>query len=95
MPVWNPAPSISPGGRVTEPSNAWRNRKPERSNSTGCKLIICKLYFCYVDRGGSSYKNTYTQKGVLFELIPMDILNDVDIWLTGLEHNEKSNSVLT
>ena len=38
--VWNPAPSITLSGWFFEPSDAWRNFKPEPTKALGHKLII-------------------------------------------------------
>ena len=35
------------------------------------------------------------EKGTLFDLLPMDIINDIDYWIIGLEHNDKLQTIVT
>ena len=81
MSVWNPAPSIVPVGWDTAISDAWRNWKRGRPKATGCKLIITKRTSATLIEKDRHTKIHTPEKGKLFYLIPMNILNDIDIWI--------------
>ena len=60
---------------VTGNQNVTRHRE---------KNYYYEAYCCYVARGRPPPKNTYNKKGTLFNLLLMDILNGIDIWMIVL-----------
>ena len=94
MSVQNPVSSTEPGGWGTVPTDAWRNWKPERPKAPGCKHIIPKhpTYILLEDDG--PIKRPKLGNGTLFYLLPMDIINVVDDWIIGLEHNKTFNIIV-
>ena len=89
MSGYNPAPSIAPGGWFNAHSDAWSNYKPEIPKSPGRKLIIPKCTADTLLEEDLPTKINTPEKGKLFGLIPVDVLNDIIIWLIRLENNNK------
>ena len=93
MSGWNPVPSTTPSGWGTACSDAWRNWKHERPKSLGHKLIIPKRTSATFleDDDPKSHK---FEKGELFDLLPINILNYINDWIIGLEYNGKFNNAV-
>ena len=54
------------------------------SQGIGEKTIITKHTAAMLLEEGRPKKNTYNKKGTIFNLLLMDILNGIDIWIIGL-----------
>ena len=79
-------PSVSPVGWVSAPSNAWYNWKPEHSNikSLVNAIIFPKHSLTTFMEEEFLAKIYAIDKGTLFSLLPMDILNIIYIWRVRL-----------
>ena len=92
--VWNPTPIIAPGGQVTASSNTFCNWKPVHPKASGRKLIILKQNDNNLIEEDIPTERHTLDKGALFDLFPMHIMNDVHGWIIELEHNDKFNIVM-
>ena len=91
MSGWISAPSVVPRGWCSAPSYRWLNWK---TGSPNIKSLVCAIIFpkrtdttLIGDSRPTKWRSI--KKGTLFYLFPTDILNDIDIWLVGLEHSVK------
>ena len=95
MASWNPAPIIVPFCWGNAHIYAWYNWKPGHTKALGRKPILLKFPDdAFLDYYGPS-KRPKIENGVLFDLIPMDIINVINDWIIGLEHNETFNTAVT
>ena len=58
-----------------------------QDQGTGTYRYFSEDYRYYVSGGSSPGYNMCNKKGTLFDLLPTDILNIIDIWIFGLEYS--------
>ena len=86
MSVWDPVPSTAPSGWDTAPTDAQRNWKHERPKAPVRKPIILESPTATLLDDDGPTKIPKLDNGMLFDLLPMDIINFINDWLVGLEH---------
>ena len=94
MSVWNPATSTLPSGWGTGPTYSWCKWKPERHKAPVSETIIPKNPVATLLEDNGPKKMTKIKNGALFDLLPMDIINFIDDWIIGIEHNEAFNTLV-
>ena len=67
--------------------------KPSRPPAPGRTLIITKRPAPMLVED-LPIKKPKSEKGALFYLLPLDILNDIDTWIIDLEYNDTHKAVV-
>ena len=89
----NHKPSTKASGCCNVPSNACRNWKPYITKATGHKPIISEPPTAALLEDEGPIKTTKLENGTVFYLLPIDIVNVIGDWLTGLENYEILNPI--
>ena len=92
MTGWKPASIVAPNGWEESPSDACYNSKPAYLRMSVCTSIILKRTApTIVEYSPTKIPELY--KGTLFDLLPLNIINDIDTCIIGLKYNDKHKAV--